>query len=70
MCTFVILRRPGSDWPVIIGANRDEMKDRPWQPPDRHWQDREDVLAGKDDLAGGTWLGINDSGLVAGVLNR
>ena len=70
MCTFVILRRPDNDWPIIIGANRDEMKDRPWQPPDRHWRDREDVIAGKDDLAGGTWLGINDSGLVAGVLNR
>ena len=70
MCTFVILRRPGNDWPIIIGANRDEMKDRPWQPPGRHWPDREDVMAGKDDLAGGTWLGVNDAGLVAGVLNR
>lgn len=70
MCTFVILRRPEHDWPVIIGANRDEMTDRSWQAPDRHWPDREDVVAGKDDLAGGTWLGINDSGLVAGVLNR
>jgi len=70
MCTFVLLRRPGNDWPVIIGANRDEMKDRLWQPPGRHWPDRPDVLAGKDILAGGTWLGMNDSGLVAGVLNR
>ena len=70
MCTFVLLRRPGNDWPVVIGANRDEMKDRPWCPPSRHWPDRPDVLAGKDVLAGGTWLGINDSGLVAGILNR
>jgi hypothetical protein len=70
MCTFVILRRPGNDWPVIIGANRDEMKDRSWRVPGRHWSDREDVIAGKDDLAGGTWLGMNDAGLVAGILNR
>ena len=70
MCTFVILRRPDNHWPIIIGANRDEMKDRLWQAPGRHWPDREDVLAGKDDLAGGTWLGMNDAGLVAGVLNR
>ena len=70
MCTLVILRRPEHDWPVIIGANRDEMMDRSWQAPGRHWPDREDVIAGKDDLAGGTWLGMNDSGLVAGVLNR
>ena len=24
MCTLVILRRPEHEWPVIIGANRDE----------------------------------------------
>ena len=70
MCTVVILRRPNHAWPVIIGANRDEMAGRPWSPPSRHWADRPDVTAGKDDLAGGTWLGINDYGVVAGVLNR
>ncbi|HVA13812.1 MAG TPA: NRDE family protein [Stellaceae bacterium] len=70
MCTFVILRRPGHDWPVLIGANRDEMIDRPWEPPGRHWPDRPDVIAGRDVLAGGSWLGINDHGVVAGILNR
>ncbi|HKT16518.1 MAG TPA: NRDE family protein [Stellaceae bacterium] len=70
MCTFVILRRPGHDWPVLIAANRDEMIDRPWQPPGRHWPDRPEVVAGRDELAGGSWLGINDFGLVAGILNR
>jgi uncharacterized protein with NRDE domain len=70
MCTFVILRRPGHDWPVLIAANRDEMIDRPWQPPARHWPDRPEVVAGRDELAGGSWLGINDFGLAAGVLNR
>lgn len=70
MCTFVILRRPGHDWPVLIAANRDEMIDRPWQPPGRYWPDRPEVVAGRDELAGGSWLGINDFGLVAGILNR
>ncbi len=70
MCTLVILRRPGHAWPVIIGANRDEMADRPWLPPGRHWPDRDNVVAGYDELAGGTWLGINDEGVAAGVLNR
>ena len=36
MCTLVILRRPGHDWPVVIAANRDEMIDRPWRGPGRH----------------------------------
>lgn len=70
MCTVVVLFRPGDPWPVILGANRDEMKDRPWRPPGRHWPDRPEVAAGMDELAGGTWLGMNDHGLVAGVLNR
>jgi hypothetical protein len=70
MCTVVILRRPDNAWPVIIGANRDEMLDRPWTPPGRHWPDRADVIAGRDDLAGGTWMGLNDAGLVACILNR
>jgi len=70
MCTVVLLSRPGHDWPVLIGANRDEMADRPWDPPARHWADRPEVVAGRDRLAGGSWLGLNDRGLVAGVLNR
>jgi hypothetical protein len=70
MCTLVILRRPGHDWPVIVAANRDEMVDRPWQEPARHWPDRPEAVAGRDVLAGGSWLGINDFGVVAGVLNR
>ena len=70
MCTLVILRRPGHDWPILVAANRDEMLDRPWHPPARHWHDRHDVVAGKDQLAGGTWLVINDQGVVAAILNR
>ncbi len=70
MCTVVLLRRPGHAWPLILGANRDERRDRPWKPPARHWPDRDSVVAGLDALAGGTWLGVNDHGLVAAVMNR
>ena len=70
MCTVVILRRPGHPWPILLAANRDEMAERPWRPPARHWPARAEVIAGIDELAGGTWLGINDSGLIAGLLNR
>src|SRR5690606_37967279 len=70
MCTLVILLRPGHEWPVIIGANRDEMTNRPWSPPARHWPERPHVVAGRDDLAGGSWLGLNDDGVVAGIMNR
>jgi uncharacterized protein with NRDE domain len=70
MCTLVVLRRPGHDWPLIIAANRDEMIGRPWRPPGRHWPDRPEVVAGLDELAHGSWLGLNDHGVVAGILNR
>ena len=70
MCTLVILRRPGHDWPLIVAANRDEMSDRPWAAPGRHWNDRVEAVAGRDEVAGGTWLGLNDWGVIAGVLNR
>jgi hypothetical protein len=70
MCTVVLLRRPGHAWPVILGANRDEMLNRPWRPPARHWPDRPDVIAGLDEFAGGAWMGLNDTGVVACILNR
>ncbi|HWK43651.1 MAG TPA: NRDE family protein [Stellaceae bacterium] len=70
MCTLVICRRPAHPWPLILGANRDERIDRPWLPPGRHWPDWENVTGGLDETAGGSWLGVNDHGLVAAVLNR
>lgn len=70
MCTVVILRRPDHPWPTLLAANRDEMKDRPWKAPDRHWPDRPEVVAGIDLEAGGSWLGVNDSGLAVAILNR
>jgi hypothetical protein len=70
MCTVVLLRRPDHPWPLILAANRDEMTSRPWRAPARHWPDRPEVVAGLDQEAGGSWLGLNDHGVVAGVLNR
>lgn len=70
MCTVVILRRSGHRWPLLIAANRDEMADRKWRPPARHWPDRPEIVGGIDELAGGTWCGMNDHGVVAAILNR
>src|ERR1700687_4073494 len=70
MCTRLILRRPEHAWPVVIGANRDEMIERPAMPPGRHWPDRAEVVGGLDLQAGGSWLGVNDWGVAAAILNR
>ena len=70
MCTLILLRRPGEAWPLILGANRDEMRDRPSRPPGPHWPERPGVVAGQDLLSGGAWLGLNRAGVVAAILNR
>lgn len=69
MCTVILLRRPGHDWPLILAANRDEKLDRPWDPPAAHWPDRPGVIGGRDRAAGGSWMAMR-GGLVAAVLNR
>ena len=70
MCSIILLRQSDNEWPVIIGANRDEMSNRKSLSPSRHWDDRPYIFAGKDLEAGGTWLGINDYGVVCGIMNR
>ncbi len=70
MCTLVLLRRPRDLWPLVIAANRDEMRDRPGLPPGRHWPERPGVIGGRDPVGGGSWLAVADRGLVAAVLNR
>jgi uncharacterized protein with NRDE domain len=56
-------------YPVLVAANRDEHYDRPSAPP-ALWFTEPKILAGKDLLAGGTWLGVNEHGLLVGILNR
>ena len=70
MCTVVFFLRPGAAWPFLIGANRDERLDRPWQWPAAHWPDQPDVIGGLDVPGGGTWKAVNGAGVVAVVLNR
>lgn len=70
MCTVLLAWRPGHAWPLLLGGNRDEMRDRPWSPPGRHWPDRPEVVGGLDRTAGGSWLALGDTGVVAVALNR
>lgn len=58
------------DYPLIIGANRDEFLDRPAIPMAVLSEGPPRVIGGRDELAGGTWLAVNDAGVVAGLTNR
>src|SRR5260370_26300832 len=56
MCTAVLSIEPGL--PVLLAGVRDELTDRAWQPPDRHWPEYPDLIGGLDLVAGGTWLAV------------
>ena len=70
MCTVVLRIAPAEPFPLILAANRDERVDRAWDPPSAWWPDRPDVIGGRDSTAGGTWMALNQAGVVACVLNR
>ena len=69
MCTLAIYFKVFLDYPVVIAANRDEYLARPALSPTTLLEHPQ-VVGGKDLQANGTWLGINQYGLVAGLLNR
>lgn len=70
MCTTVLDFDPGSPVPVLLVGVRDEMLERPWTGPGRHWPRRPGLVGGRDESAGGTWLAVDPAGTrVAWVLN-
>ncbi len=69
VCTLAILFQVNQRYPLVVAANRDEFLARPAAPPTALRQDPW-VIAGQDLLAGGTWFGVSQTGLVAGLLNR
>ncbi|HJL39960.1 MAG TPA: NRDE family protein [Myxococcales bacterium LLY-WYZ-16_1] len=54
----------------VVVANRDERSDRPATPPRLHRRGARRILAPVDQAAGGTWIGVNDRNLFAGITNR
>lgn len=53
---------------MIVAGNRDEFHARPTQ--DAHWwPDHPDILGGRDQQAGGTWLALRRNGRFASVTN-
>lgn len=66
MCIALIAHQAHPVYPLVIAANRDEFHARPTAAA--HWWP-EDVLAGKDLMAGGTWFGVHRSGRIALLTN-
>lgn len=68
MCIAYLGIRAHPDWPLFIAANRDEFHARPTKPA-APWPDHPEILAGIDELAGGTWLGVTRQGRFALLTN-
>lgn len=69
MCLLAIFYRAVDDAPLVVGANREELYARPAEPPQIH-EGPARYVAGTDVVAGGTWLGVNEVGLLVAVTNR
>ncbi len=57
-------------YPLVVAANRDERFDRPATAICVLEDRAPRILGGRDELAGGTWLAVNERGVVAGLTNR
>jgi hypothetical protein len=57
MCTVVLSFEPTARVPLLLLGVRDEVTDRPWLPPARHWPGVP-LVGGIDKQAGGTWLAV------------
>jgi uncharacterized protein with NRDE domain len=68
MCILFIAVNQHPLYPLIIAANRDEFHARPTQAA-HFWESDNNILAGKDLTAGGTWMGINTKGFIAALTN-
>ena len=70
MCLIAFAIGAHPRWPLLIAANRDEHFDRPTLPLHR-WRSPagQTIVSGRDERAGGTWLGMNLTGRIAMLTN-
>ena len=71
MCLIIFAHKAEPRFPLVVAANRDEFFSRPTLQA-AFWQsevNKQTILAGKDLLAGGTWLGLSKAGRFSAVTN-
>jgi uncharacterized protein with NRDE domain len=73
MCVFSVAYRIFPDCPIFVLTNRDESTERPTLSPrifESTTPNGARWFGGADQKAGGTWLGVNEHGLLVAVTNR
>lgn len=69
MCVLLILKDRVEGYPWVVAANRDESLSRPSRPPGPIRGPLR-FFGGVDLQSGGTWLGVNENGLLTVITNR
>lgn len=67
MCTVTIIPLKNNDF--VLTSNRDEAPNRTSITPEFYEVDNTKLLYPKDELAGGTWIGISEKSRVVCILN-
>ncbi|QNE33438.1 NRDE family protein [Sphingomonas sp. NBWT7] len=68
MCVVALAIDADPRWPLIVVGNRDEFHSRA-SAPLAWWDDAPGMLAGRDLVSGGTWMGVSSAGRFAVVTN-
>lgn len=68
MCVLALAWQAHPRWRLVLAGNRDELHARHADPLGR-WAGAEHLIAGRDRLSGGTWLGVSEQGRLAVVTN-
>ena len=69
MCVAALAWHAHPRWRLVAIGNRDELHARPAAPLAR-WADGSGIIAGRDLVGGGTWLGASEAGRFVLVTNR
>jgi uncharacterized protein with NRDE domain len=70
VCLLLVASRVVTGEPLIVGANRDEVLERPSTAVTVLDEGPPRVVGGRDELSGGTWLAVNEHGVCAGLTNQ
>jgi uncharacterized protein with NRDE domain len=68
LCLILFAYQAHDKYKLIVAANRDEFYERPTAPV-HFWEDYPNILAGRDLLKMGTWMGVTTSGRFAALTN-
>ncbi|MGA1226740.1 MAG: NRDE family protein [Tamlana sp.] len=67
MCTVTLIPKGENDF--VLTSNRDEAPNRISLPPSFYNVENTDLLYPKDELSGGTWIGVSEKNRLVCVLN-